>query len=291
VPSRKKSYDYCFGSKSVSIPSSGGSAFTRCLKSPCCSRRYWFQSPLLGAVPSPFFLNELDIKVCESFNPLFWGQCLHRGRDCLSQVWRLFQSPLLGAVPSPRIKPVVQSRRNPKVSIPSSGGSAFTPRIGVLGAEPRVFQSPLLGAVPSHENGVCNFRRRLRVSIPSSGGSAFTREGHGKPAAIHVSIPSSGGSAFTALGGAGRSVVVFQSPLLGAVPSPNKYTGAHEKIMTVSIPSSGGSAFTLRARGKSQGGAVSIPSSGGSAFTVRQVFRDFPARVFQSPLLGAVPSP
>jgi len=82
-----------------------------------------FQSPLLGAVPSPTVSgNYWDCPL--RFNPLFWGQCLHRS--------------------------VSADAANVQVSIPSSGGSAFTAggaRLPVWGDD--LFQSPLLGAVPS----------------------------------------------------------------------------------------------------------------------------------------------
>jgi len=110
---------------SVSIPSSGGSAFTT-TKKELGKEKDLFQSPLLGAVPSPGVL-PLNYFPAEGFNPLFWGQCLH-----------------LAMMDT-------EITKSQKVSIPSSGGSAFTPGEDGEGAIEKEFQSPLLGAVPSPE--------------------------------------------------------------------------------------------------------------------------------------------
>jgi len=236
--SREKDYD---PARVVSIPSSGGSAFTYggfCVT----QEREKFQSPLLGAVPSPlkmcwltdwervsipssggsaftWMLPEEEGSNWFCFNPLFWGQCLHRPTPKPWSPWNPSFNPLFWGQCLHRSR-TGRVLRYVSVSIPSSGGSAFTATAAHVWIGPQ-FQSPLLGAVPSP--GFLRLQRKCRL--------------------------------------------VFQSPLLGAVPSPIQYI-PYDKIVYVSIPSSGGSAFTGRFwPGAPPALLVSIPSSGGSAFT------------------------
>jgi len=106
------------------------------------------------------------------FNPLFWGQCLHLYRDREITSICLVSIPSSGGSAFTHIGHLPHGR-DPDVSIPSSGGSAFT--VGLA---------------------ICYVG--VGVSIPSSGGSAFTGVQDVLPVLVElVSIPSSGGSAFT----------------------------------------------------------------------------------------------
>jgi len=82
-----------------------------------------------------------------------------------------FQSPLLGAVPSPRKFEVTEKVFN--VSIPSSGGSAFTRKFAGFFHEKMSF-NPLFWGQCLHPRSQFVALAYELVSIPSSGGSAFT---------------------------------------------------------------------------------------------------------------------
>ena len=158
---------------------------------------YKFQSPLLGAVPSPNTLTEVANQEVVFQSPLLGAVPSPLWNCLLKQVSFLFQSPLLGAVPSPG-RGGGSSGFWADVSIPSSGGSAFTPPDR---------RSRLLQAID--------------VSIPSSGGSAFTLSTQDVDA-IDISFnPLFWGQCLHPERAFHKErCAVFQSPLLGAVPSP-----------------------------------------------------------------------
>ncbi len=165
-----------------------------------------------------------------------------------------------------------------------------------------MFQSPLLGEVPSSTTRLAYGGPPLSapVSIPSPRGSSVEIVYHDwmygdvvkfqSPLLGEVPSSSAGGAAFA------QSFTWFQSPLLGEVPSScNAARRRRRRRAGVSIPSPRGSSVeTLKEIRKSVLGFTSFNplSSGKFRRDEAQIWLHAGRRdkLFQSPLLGEVPS-